>query len=835
MIDDKTRVLPIDEAVGASGQAQRENGRFGAYRLVRRLGQGGMGEVWLAERADAAFSKLVAIKFIGTTLASRDAIEWFRRERQALARLEHPHIARLLDGGETDDGRPFLVMEYVDGIAIDAYCEGLPLDQILALFLQVCSAVEHAHRALIVHRDIKPANVLVTAEGDTRLLDFGIAKELESLSEPNQEQTRTQAYTLHFASPEQMEGQPITVASDIYSLGALLYRLLSGRVPHSHTTSALGQLQAIHTSPPQKPSRVVLEHPNLLEAERKRRSRRLNGDLDDIVLKCLRREPELRYGSARELIEDIHRYQTHQPVLARRGSVAYRTSRYLRRHWLAIGAAAALLLTLAGGLIATYWQAQEAERQRALAQKRFDLSRALVNDVLFDFQDRIAEVPGTIAARRHLVARTKDYLEQIAVDAQDNPGLLIDLSLAERRLGDISGNPLSPNVGDTPAARRHYQRSVDFVRRALQLRPDDWNAQLELARALSSQGSFLFWQNDMAGAERAYSQAVPLLESVSKTHAAEKIELDLASAILGLGDVQFWNSELAEALATYDRACRKIFANPSRDFKVLDRAGVCHTRRADTLAWMERYDEAEAEIAKSIVIYSAQSAKEPKNSHVSHAYAVALTKQGEIMTWHEKYEQALAAYSRALELSEVQSRADPSDMRAARDLAVTHGKRGDALLEIKRYPDAIADFRAGLAIHERLWASDPAQAEHERDVALSNRRVGMALVASGDPVKAAAYFDGALAVMRRRWQKSPTQAWSRRDLAIALDDRVQAAATEAQRCTWSAEIAALLEALKKDGVMTPTDQTELDKSQQRLKRCAAAGLDLDLPATGGLH
>jgi non-specific serine/threonine protein kinase/serine/threonine-protein kinase len=834
MIEDKTRVLPDDSAAGPAGGQNSAQTRIGAYRLVSLLGKGGMGEVWLAERADAAYSKLVAIKFIATFLGNREAIEWFRRERQALARLEHPNIARLLDGGETEDGRPYLVMEYVDGIAIDAYCEGLPLEQVLELFLQVCSAIEHAHRALIVHRDIKPANVLVTADGQSRLLDFGIAKEMGPLPAGDEEQTRTQAYTLHYASPEQMEGRPITVASDIYSLGALLYRLLSGKVPHAHTTSALSQLQAIQTGQPQKPSRVVLEQMQLLDSERKRRSRRLHGDLDDIVLKCLRREPELRYGTAGELIDDIHRYQTHEPVLARRGSIAYRGSRYLRRHWLAIGAAAALLLTLGGGLLATYWQAQLAEKERALAQKRFDLSRSLVNDVLFDFQDRLANVPGTIDARRHLVDRTKIYLQQIAVDAQDDPGLLADLSKVERRLGDISGNPNTPNIGDTPAAAQHYSRAIQLARRARQLRPNDPNAPLALARALNSQGEFTFWGNDLVGAERAYSEAVPLFEKIAARNTSSAIQRELSQSIIGLGDVYFWNSKLELSLATYDRACKKIFANPSRDFEVLDATGVCHTRRADTLAWLERYDEAESEIAKAIAIYSARNAQQPEDINVAHSYAVALIKQGEIMMWHGKQEPGLAAYSRALELSEKQSRADPSDLRAARDVALTRSKRGDALLQANHFKEAIADYQGGLEAYKNLQKRDPTQTEHERDVAASNNRLGTAYVKSGDPKLGAIYFDAALEIMRRRWQLNPKQPWARRDLAVALQDRIEAPATAEQRCRWVAENLALLQGLKTEGVLTPADQPELDKSRKASKACASGAGAANLPASGGM-
>ncbi|MGH8499491.1 MAG: serine/threonine protein kinase, partial [Methylococcales bacterium] len=529
------------------------------------------------------------------------AVAWFRRERQALASLEHPHIARLLDGGETDDGRPYLVMEYVNGVAIDLYSDGLSLEKVLELFLQVCAAVDHAHRALIVHRDITPANVLVTGEGQCKLLDFGIAKEIE-LNAGDDALTKTQAFTLHYASPEQMTGQSITVASDIYSLGALLYRLLSGQVIHAQATNLHSQLQAIEATSLEKPSRVLLAQLKFEESDRKKRARKLQGDLDDIVMKCLRSEPGARYGSVRELIEDIQRYKSHEPVLARRGSFSYRTTRWLRRHWLAVGAASALLLTLAGGMLATVWQARVAERQRVLAQKRFDLSRALVKDVLFEFQDKLASVPGTIEARRQLVARTKKYLQELGADAQDDPDLLADMALVERRLGDITGNPQHPNIGDTPSARLHYERAEKLSRRAVSLRPKDLRLSLELARTLYARGQFAFWDDDLKLSERAYRDSIPLFAAELKRNPAKEISLQHDSAVIGLGDVQHWNGQLKEALATYDSVCNARVLAAAKDPALMDSAGICHTHRADTLAWLERYPEANREIDLAIAI-----------------------------------------------------------------------------------------------------------------------------------------------------------------------------------------------------------------------------------------
>jgi tetratricopeptide (TPR) repeat protein len=819
MSEDETRILATTPAAGEGGHLA--GARVGAYRLVRPIGQGGMGEVWLAERADEAFSKQVAIKFI-SGLHGREANEWFRRERQALARLEHPHIARLLDGGENVDGHPYLVMEYVEGVAIDEFCEGKPLDAVLDLFAQVCSAIEHAHRALIVHRDIKPANVLVTAEGESRLLDFGIAREVAGSTEERAQQTTSQAYTLHYASPEQMAGGDITVASDIYSLGALLYRLLSGRVPHAGTGSALGQLQAIQTTQPQRPSRVVAENIAIPDLERRRRARRLHGDLDDIVLKCLRREPELRYGSARELMEDISRYRAHEPVLARKGSAAYRASRYLRRHWLALAAAAAVLLTLAGGLTSTWLQKQEAERQRALAQKRFDLSRAWVNEVLFDFQDRIADVPGTIQARKQLVSRAQAYLHKVAEDAKNEPGLLVDLSRAERRLGDIAGNPSVPNLGDSPGALRQYLRALELARRAYRLSPGDREVRDTLAGALHSVGSFYYWNDDLAAAQRYFEQEIPLLETMRKEKPSAEMDRRMASAIVSLGDVYYWSSKLELALKTYERGCAPVLASPLASIEMLDAKGVCQQRRADALAWLDRYPEAERAAIESMRLYKTMYDAKPDRLERAHGYSISLNKLGEIYGWEEKYEQAFQAFSESLRVVEKSYAADPSDQRSARNVAMARNKRGDAYMETKRYAQALADYGVALGILQKLHAADPTQSEHERDIGIANHRIGIVHVMAGEPAKATPYFDTQLQIMRRRWQGSPTKAWSRRDLAVALEDRIDAPASPAQVCAWRRELDGLLRALKADATSTSADQEALDKNAASLKECPAA-------------
>jgi tetratricopeptide (TPR) repeat protein len=619
-----------------------------------------------------------------------------------------------------------------------------------------------------------------------------------------------------------MEGGDITTASDIYSLGALLYRLLSGRVPHANTTSALGQLQAIQTTQPQKPSSVVLENARLAAAERRKRARRLHGDLDDIVLKCLRNEPELRYGSARELAEDIERYRAHRPVLARKGSFSYRASRYLRRHWLAVSAAAAIVLTLAGGLYATYQQKVEAERQRAIAQKRFELSRALVNEVLFEFLDRLSDAPGTMQARRHLVDRTKTYINKIAADAQQDPGLLVDLSLAERRLGDIAGNPTAANLGDSAAAAQHYQRAVDLARKSVALRPSDDEAQAALSNALKSQADFYFWNDDLARAEKLYLEQLPIAERRAKAKPSPDNERMLAAARMGIADVYFWSSKLEAALKAYDEACAPVFKLQSRKFDVQDSIAICHTRRADALAWLERYPEALAQINRAVAIYRPFYSADSSNLTMAHAMSVALTKQGEILGWQGKPAESLAAYSELIDVAGKAHHSDPADLRAARDAALALNKRGDALVDSGRYRDAVGDYRNAREILAKLSKDDPTQREYERDYALSSHRLGIALFESGDVAASVPFFDEQLKIMRRRWEASPDKAWSRRDMAVALQDRLEAPADPAQACAWKREFRDMMRGLKEMGAASANDLQELEKGEAALKACPPA-------------
>ena len=340
--------------------------QIGPYRLGHELGHGGMGVVYLAERADGQFEQRVALKLIKRGMGSDEILRRFLAERQVLARLSHAHIARLLDGGVTPEGQPWFAMEYVDGVPLHRYCEerDLGVEERLAVFAKVCEAVQYAHRNLVVHRDLKPSNILVTAAGEIKLLDFGVAK---ALSQENAEETATQAeqrlLTPEYAAPEQLRGEPVTTATDVYALGAILYLLLTGQPAHrlSGRTPAERE-RVICEVEPDPPSAVVRG------TARARLRRRLAGDLDTIVLQALRKQPARRYPSVEALLDDLERHRTGLPVRARADSMAYRARKFIGRHRLAAMIAALVFLSLGAGLGGTLWQARATSREAAKAR-----------------------------------------------------------------------------------------------------------------------------------------------------------------------------------------------------------------------------------------------------------------------------------------------------------------------------------------------------------------------------------------------------------------------------------------------------------------------------------
>ena len=384
----------LEHATSRDAAEDLSGTRFGPYRLERCIGRGGMGAVYLASRMDADFEQEVAIKLIRRGMDTDDILRRFKNERQVLADLTHPGIARLFDGGATEDGRPYLVMEVVDGLPIDRYCDEHRLGVVerLRLFIAVCEAVHHAHERRVVHRDLKPSNILVTTEGTPKLLDFGIAKLLDATGSTRTVDvtaTELRLMTPEYASPEQIRGGKISVRSDVYGLGAILYELLTGHRPYRVTTGLRADVErAICEEDPARPSRRV---------ESRRVRAKLAGDLDTIVMKALRKEPERRYASARELADDIERSLAGLPVRARPDTWRYRTTKFARRNKVLVGSALAVLAALVAGLLGTFSMFVEAETARAAGLQR----------------EYVAQIAAASLSLRTLdVAAARSHLEQ---------------------------------------------------------------------------------------------------------------------------------------------------------------------------------------------------------------------------------------------------------------------------------------------------------------------------------------------------------------------------------------------------------------------------------------
>jgi tetratricopeptide (TPR) repeat protein len=412
-------------------QLEGNGRRCGPYRLIALIGRGGMGAVYLAERADGEVAQRVAVKLLPPG-AGGPQLERFLQERQILASLTHPNIARMLDAGHADHGQPFLAMEYVDGKPIDVFAANFSVRQKIALFVKVCAAVGYLHRNLVVHRDLKPTNILVTAEGEPKLLDFGIAKILNL--EMDSTLTSMRMLTPDYASPEQVTGGRVSTATDIYSLGAVLYRLVTGKPPREFEERSAEAIVSQITD------RREVTRPSKWAPE-------LKGDLECILLKALRTDPQERYGTVEQFAEDLEAFLESRTVRARSGNAWYRTRKFLRRYWVPVTAAALVIASLSVGLYTANRQRVAAERQRVAAERRFGQLRQLAHQVLFDLDAELAKLSGAIDARNKLVSTATEYLAGLGADALHDRALGLEVAQSYVQVARIQGVPAWNNLG----------------------------------------------------------------------------------------------------------------------------------------------------------------------------------------------------------------------------------------------------------------------------------------------------------------------------------------------------------------------------------------------------
>jgi eukaryotic-like serine/threonine-protein kinase len=634
--------------------------RIGPYQILDTIAHGGMGTVYRAVRDDDAFRKTVALKLVrGRHTHSFE--RRFRQEREILARLQHPNIATVLDGGTTGDGQPYLVMEYLDGQPITAFCaaRGLGTAARVVLFRSVCDAVQYAHQNLVIHRDIKPGNVLVDSRGVPKLLDFGIAKLLASGVDPDIAPTATvlPLMTPEYASPEQVRGETVTTASDVYSLGVLLYELLAGRRPYEVPTDSLeGIVQAVCEAEPRAPSETVASSRT-----------ELRGDLDTIVLKALRKEPERRYRSAHELSEDLRRHLEGLPVTARADTIRYRAGKFVRRHRTAVAAAVLVTASLVGGIVAT-------TRQARLAQRRFDEARRLIHTLIFDLQPKMAAVPGTTALRKDLIERTLQYLEALARDAGDNPALLRELSASYVQLARVQGIPGEANVGDLQSARKTLGEAEKLVARLLTLDPNGPESLheavlVERALALSFVGEGAY-----PVAQQHARRAVELAERSVRIRPDFQGRQNLADANRTLGN----SADSLEAFARSREIYESLLIEKPDDPQVLRYLGQVYKYAAGLHYRKDEFKEGLELIRKARVIDEKLLAASPENPQAQTDLTFSLNQLSFGLSNLGDRTGALEAQQESLAMREEILAGNPGEARAQDNLA--YALRAIALL-----------------------------------------------------------------------------------------------------------------------------------------------------------
>jgi serine/threonine protein kinase/tetratricopeptide (TPR) repeat protein len=744
--------LPAEEEEGLAAGA-----RLGPWEIMREIGHGGMGTVYEARRAEGDFLRRTAVKVVRPEIATAFFLRRFRTERRILAGLDHPNIARLLDAGATPDGLPYVVLEFVEGEPLLTHCasRGLGLIDRLHLFRQICAAVEHAHRNLVVHRDLKPGNILVTAEGIPKLLDFGIAKLMEPETGPGPEGTATLLHlmTPDYASPEQVGNGRITTATDVYSLGVVLYELLTGQRPYRFETSDSREIaRIISEQDPTKPSVRVTQAEQESSGPRdepysagasaglrsaglapRRAYRALRGDLDNIVMMAMRKEPERRYASVRQLSNDILRHLEGRPVVARRDTVGYRSGKFIRRHRAAVAAAALVVAALGAGFVVTVHEKRLADVQRVRAERRFNDVRKLAGSFLFEFHDAIRDLPGSTPARALVVKRGLEYLDSLVRESGGDPGLRRELAAAYQKVGDVQGDRSSANLGDTKGALRSFRKAL-AMREALAAQAPG-NAELagELAVTLDSVGDILSETGDRAGAFDAIRRALKVREAI------------VAADPKGVAS--------RRALAT---SYHKI---------------------AGGFAERGEFREALPVWRKEIELFEALWRENPTDKRAQRNVALSYKYTGSTLEALGDTAGALDLYRKAVSLDEARSAADPTNAQARIDLSYSYGALSVCLGGTGDYDGALTTYRKAFAIRRALADADPKNVNAQMTVARAYLRIGEIFQMKADPVSALESYGKALAIEETLSKSDASNEVARERVAVALNHRASAEAS----------------------------------------------------------
>jgi non-specific serine/threonine protein kinase/serine/threonine-protein kinase len=830
---------------------------IGHYKISKRISAGGMGAVYLADRADREYEKKVAIKLIKRGMDTDSVLRHFRSERQILANFDHTNIARLLDGGATESGLPYFVMEYVEGLPIDAYCDAhaLSIVERLKLFRKVCAAVSYAHRHTVIHRDVKPSNILVTSDGTPKLLDFGIARILQPGvgTEPSVTLTGLRLMTPEYASPEQVRGQPVTTATDVYSLGVVLYQLLTGQKPYR-----------LKTRTPEEISRAVLEQeptrPSVVASASSRfptgwkPGPQLRGDVDNIVLMALRKEPERRYKSVEQFSEDIRRHLEARPVRARKDTFGYRAAKFMRRNKTATAAAALVLLSLVGGIIATTLEAHRArvqeglargekaraEAEKARAERRFNDVRRLAHSVLFDYHDAIKDLPGATRVRDRLVKDALVYLDSLAQDAGGDLALQRELAAAYERVGDVRGQAYNASLGDSAAAMDSYVKALRIREALVAANPRDAQSRRDLAESYRRIG----WQlRDTSEASRGVEllqKAVALYAELTaqqpeNTELREKLASNYNTLGLFFQDRVDWRS----ALDQYYRARtlrEKLVADNPGEPKY--RRGLAATYGNIGLALFISGDAAGAlEIDhKALALKEALVASDPTNVDYRRILSISYTDDGDYRDDLGDKQGALECYRKSIAIYEELMAADPANAQTYQDVGYPYRRAGDLLAAVEEDSQALEQYRKALQVYESGSAKVPENLPMRLSLAICQAEVGRMQARRGEKTSALDQCRKAISLLGETAEE-PTNAYHRDlkaqaykylgDAYAALAVSREIPATEkiqhwnAARDVFQRGLS-IWEDMRSRGILIPSDASKPEKVAAEIAKCDAA-------------
>jgi len=808
---------PTDSA--SSTKIDMAGRHIGPYRLVRLLGRGGMGSVHLAVRDDKQYEKEVAIKLLKRGMDTDFMLHRFRQERQILASMEHPFIARLIDGGATDDGLPYFVMEYVDGLPITKFCteQNLDPEQRLRLFRLVCEAVQYAHQHLVIHRDLKPGNILITQERIPKLLDFGIAKlmapdrgvELQTLTGAGQ-----RMLTPDYASPEQFLGQTISTSSDIYSLGAVLYELLTGQRPHRLEVDSLAAMEkAICEQEPDKPSTAVVRGSQDPPRLRRQRRRQLSGDLDNIILTALRKEPQRRYPSAAELSEDLRRHQEGLPVTAREDRLSYRIGKFVRRHKLGVIAVSLVIASLAAGIVATTYQARRAER-------RFQHARQLAKAVLADVKGPMWQLPGSTALRASMLQTVVRYLDGLAEDSGGDPAFDLEIATAYREVAYLEGSPHQQNLGQSAAALEHYQKAITIYTRvhtrwedraeikvhalggliganieagqieARTGKPEAAQARLKRMVALAAEATardsgallpgtrvYLYFrlggtEMDAGAPEQAlvhYRKALDVCIQWAATDRGANARSTLRGAYTNVADAQLKTGDLHGARENFLTALRLVEeATRQPDATVYERStlSAAHQNLGDLLAHPDDFNFGDhlgaiSHYRLAVKIVEDLAAADLHDVHARVDVADAYRNFGAILL-EERPAESFKLYQEATAISEKLSVDYPSNTKYRYDFACAQMGIGESLHKLGKNREALQKLTTGLEIMKSLAGAEHDALSLADGVARIHRDIGNVLLTGDDEKEALEHYLAGLAVTEDFLRRAPANLYFQR-------------------------------------------------------------------------